>query len=41
MANDVCGDLTIDHLGRKSIDGSTWSSSKFGSKAAAIEFCWK
>jgi type IV pilus assembly protein PilE len=41
MASDKCGDLTIDHLGRKSIDGSTWSSTKFASKAAAIEACWK
>lgn len=41
MASDPCGDLTIDHLGRKSIDGSTWSSTKFASKAAAIEYCWK
>lgn len=41
MASDPCGDLTIDHLGRKSINGSTWSSSRFTSKAAAIEFCWK
>lgn len=41
MASDKCGDLTIDHLGRKSIDGSTWSSTKFSDKAAAIAACWK
>lgn len=41
MASDKCGDLTIDHLGRKSIDGSTWSSTKFASKSAAIAACWK
>jgi len=39
--NDACGDLTIDQLGRRSIDGSTWSSSKYASKAAAITACWK
>ena len=41
MASDKCGDLTIDHLGRKSIDGSTWSSTKFASKTEAIKACWK
>lgn len=41
MENDKCGDLTIDHLGRKSIEGTTWSSTKFTSKTAAIEACWK
>ena len=41
MADDKCGNLTIDHLGRKSIEGSTWSSAKFSSKAIAIESCWK
>jgi type IV pilus assembly protein PilE len=41
MANDKCGDFTIDQLGRRSILGSTWSASKFTSKADAIENCWK
>lgn len=41
MAADACGNLTIDHLGRKSIEGSTWSSSKFASKPAAITACWR
>jgi len=41
MANDQCGNLTIDHLGRKSINGTTWSATKFATKAAAIEQCWK
>jgi type IV pilus assembly protein PilE len=41
MASDQCGDLTIDQLGRRSIDGSTWSSTKYASKVAAIEDCWK
>jgi type IV pilus assembly protein PilE len=41
MASDKCGNLTIDHLGRKSIAGSTWSTSKFASKLVAIEACWK
>ena len=41
MANDKCGDLTIDHLGRKSIDGATWDSAKFALKTDAIAACWK
>lgn len=41
MAGDKCGDMTIDHLGRKSIDGSTWSSTKFATKTDAIAACWK
>lgn len=41
MAADPCGDFTIDQLGRRSIDGSTWSSTKYASKVAAIEDCWK
>jgi type IV pilus assembly protein PilE len=41
MASDSCGDLTIDNFGRKSIDGTTYSTTKFASKAAAIESCWK
>lgn len=41
MASDPCGDLTIDNLGRKSIDGTTYSSTKFSSKVVAIESCWK
>jgi type IV pilus assembly protein PilE len=41
MASDKCGDFTIDQLGRRSIDGSTWSASAFTSKAEAIERCWK
>lgn len=41
MANDMCGNFTIDQLGRKSIEDSTWSTSKFSSKAVAIATCWK
>jgi type IV pilus assembly protein PilE len=41
MASDVCGNLTIDHLGRKGIETGTWSTSKFSSATAAIADCWK
>ena len=41
MANDQCGNLTNDYLGRKSISASTWSTAKFASQAAAIAACWK
>lgn len=39
MANDKCGDLTIDSLGRKSIANNTYASS-YGSLANAITACW-
>lgn len=42
MANDKCGNFTIDHFGRKSIVDGTWDTAKVGStKAAAIPACWK
>lgn len=41
MGSDMCGDFTIDQLGRKSIQDGTWSTTKFSSKAAAISSCWK
>jgi type IV pilus assembly protein PilE len=41
MASDVCGNLTIDHLGRKGIEAGTWSTSKYSSLSAAIAECWK
>lgn len=39
MANDMCGDMTVDHLGRKST--VNYSTTKYASKAAAIEACWR
>jgi type IV pilus assembly protein PilE len=39
MANDKCGNFTVDQLGRKSIEGSTFSS--YSSKAEAITACWR
>lgn len=39
MANDKCGDFTIDSLGRKSIAPGTYASS-YGSLANAITACW-
>ena len=37
MASDRCGDYSIDYLGRKNLA----NYSGFGSKAAALEACWK
>ena len=40
MANDKCGDFTIDHFGRRSL--VNWDTAKVGStKSAAIPACWK
>lgn len=39
MANDKCGDFTIDSLGRKSIAAGTYATS-YGSLANAITACW-
>lgn len=39
MAADMCGDLSVDHLGRRSIDGSSYSG--FASKNEAILGCWR
>ncbi|APW39036.1 prepilin-type N-terminal cleavage/methylation domain-containing protein [Rhodoferax koreense] len=40
MATDRCGDMTVDHLGRRSV--VNYSSAKFGSSTAnAITYCWK
>ena len=41
MANDKCGNFMVDQLGRKSIEGETYSSTEFASKAAAIAACWR
>ncbi|MCW8165487.1 type IV pilin protein [Verminephrobacter aporrectodeae] len=37
MANDRCGDFSIDHLGRKDLK----NYSGFADKSAAMEACWK
>ncbi len=37
MANDRCGDLTIDHLNRRVVTNYTG----FASAAAALDYCWR
>lgn len=39
MASDVCGDFTVDNLGRRSVQN--YSTTKFASLSAAITYCWK
>ena len=39
MASDVCGDFTVDNLGRRSV--ANYSTSKFSSLSDAITNCWK
>lgn len=41
MAADRCGNLTVDHLGRRSIEGTTYTSKAGATKAEAIAYCWK
>ena len=40
MTGDRCGNLTIDHLGTKSVAASSFSSS-FADAAAATKACWR
>ena len=37
MANDRCGDLSIDHLNRRIVT----NHNGFGSDAAALDYCWR
>ena len=37
MANDRCGDLSIDHLNRRKVTNHMG----FGSDAAALDYCWR
>lgn len=39
MASDVCGDFTVDNLGRRSM--VNYSTTKFSSLSDAITYCWK
>lgn len=39
MADDRCGDFTLDNFGRK--DLADHSSAKLGDKDSAIEYCWR
>lgn len=41
MATDICGDMTVDQLGRRSLVDSSYSATKFSTKAAAITYCWR
>ena len=39
MANDRCGNFTINHLGARSLVAGSYSSSKFADLAAAVRAC--
>jgi type IV pilus assembly protein PilE len=41
MANDRCGNFTIDQLGTRSIAAGSFSSSKFADLATAVGACWR
>lgn len=40
MANDKCGNFTIDSMGRKSIEPSTYSTTSYPALTDAIFGCW-
>lgn len=40
MANDKCGNFTIDSMGRKSIEPGTYSTTDYSALIAAISACW-
>jgi type IV pilus assembly protein PilE len=41
MAADRCGDMTVDHLGRRGIADGTYTAKAGATKPAAIAYCWK
>lgn len=41
MAADRCGNMTVDNLGRRSIEDGTYTSKAGSSLSAAIAYCWK
>lgn len=38
-ATDDCGDFTVDHTGRRGLQG--WSTARFATEAAALQACWR
>ena len=41
MAADRCGNMTVDHLGRRSLEDNTYTTKAGATKTAAIAYCWK
>jgi type IV pilus assembly protein PilE len=41
MASDRCGNMTVDNLGRRSIEGTTYSAQAGATKTDAIAYCWR
>ena len=41
MANDPCGNLTINQLGRKGVAANTFATARFANEAAAVTACWR
>jgi type IV pilus assembly protein PilE len=41
MAADRCGNMTVDNLGRRSIETGTYTAKAGSSLSAAIAYCWK
>jgi type IV pilus assembly protein PilE len=41
MANDRCGNFTIDNLGRKQLVAGTYDSGRFATLDEAVHYCWR
>jgi len=41
MAQDRCGNFTVDHLGRRGIEASTYSPKAGANLTEAMTYCWK
>lgn len=41
MSSDACGNLTIDHLGRKGVAAGSFSTARYANAAAAVAACWR
>jgi type IV pilus assembly protein PilE len=41
MVGDACGNLTINHLGRKGVVAGTFDGTRFANADAAVAACWR
>jgi type IV pilus assembly protein PilE len=41
MVGDACGNLTMNHLGRKGVAAGSFDSARFANEAAAVASCWR
>jgi type IV pilus assembly protein PilE len=41
MTGDACGNLTINHLGRKGVAAGSFNTAQYANEAAAVAACWR